>query len=265
MAQPEPHGTAQSELPSHCFVIVGGGMTGIELAAEMRTRIAHHAGEAVAARAHIVLLEQAGVIGPELGANPRPVIERALAEARVETRLGCRVAAFDERGVVLADGSRIDAAAVVVTIGLRASALTLQIPGERDALGRLLVDGFQRVPGVPAVYATGDVARAVVDEHENVALMSCQHARTMGKYAGYNAAHDLLGLPPRAYRQPDYVTCLDLGRFGAVFTRGWNREVHTAGPDAKRRKIMINTERIYPPRGSKEAIFAGMRIDAGGR
>jgi NADH:ubiquinone reductase (H+-translocating) len=45
-----------------------------------------------------------------------------------------------------------------------------------------------------------------------------------------------------------YVTCLDLGPWGAVYTQGWGRQVVSAGPAAKRIKETINRERIYPPR-----------------
>jgi NADH:ubiquinone reductase (H+-translocating) len=252
--------------PGHgSYVIVGGGMTGIELAAELRNRIAAHSDAQTAAAARVILVEMASVIGPEFGEYARPVINFALDEARVERRLSCPVAGFDATGVTLADGSRIDAATVVVTVGLRASDLTLQIPGRRDALGRLEVDDDLKVVGLDDVYATGDVARARVDDVGNVALMSCQHARTMGKYAGLNAAHDLLGIARRPYRQPNYITCLDLGNFGAVLTMGWDRQVQTTGAEAKKRKIMINTELIYPPVGSADDIFAAIRIDERGR
>jgi NADH dehydrogenase len=39
----------------------------------------------------------------------------------------------------------------------------------------------------------------------------------MGKFAGYNAGRDLLGLPLRPYRQPVYLTCLDLGRARGIY------------------------------------------------
>ncbi len=253
------------------FVIVGGGMTGIELAAEMPRRIAAHGGADAVKRARVVLVERAPEIGPEFGANPRPVIREALAGAGVELRLGRSVASVDADGATLDDGERIDAKTVVVTVGLRANGLTAQIPGERDAQGRLIVDDFQRVAGVDGVYATGDVAHAVADDGkanggaEHAALMSCQHARTMGKYAGFNAARDMLGLEPRLYRQTDYTTCLDLGDYGAVFSTGWNREVQTTGAEAKKRKTMINTQWIYPPRGTREEVFAALRIDERGR
>jgi len=254
------------DAPGHdTYVIVGGGMTGIELAAEMRGRIEQHSDAATAAAANVILIEMADVIGPEFGANPRPVIDTALGDAGVEQRLGCRVAGFDANGVLLADGSRIDAATVVVTVGLRANGLTAQIPGDRDALGRLEVDDNLKVAGLEDVYATGDVAHARVDDAGNYALMSCQHARTMGKYAGLNVVRELMGGDPRPYRQADYTTCLDLGNFGAVFTMGWDRDVQTTGAEAKKRKEMINTQWIYPPSGDRDEVFAALRIDERGR
>ncbi|MGV8796641.1 FAD-dependent oxidoreductase, partial [Pseudomonas aeruginosa] len=70
--------------------------------------------------------------------------------------LGRSVAAVDAEGVTLDDGQRIEAKTVVWTVGVRASTLTGQIPGERDAQGRLHVDRNLKVLGLDDVYATGD-------------------------------------------------------------------------------------------------------------
>jgi NADH dehydrogenase len=64
-------------------------------------------------------------------------------------------------------------------------------------------------------------------------------------------------MPLVPYRQLRYVTCLDLGRSGAVSTRGWERAVHLTGSEAKALKRQINTEVIYPPPGaSRETLLA---------
>ncbi len=86
--------------------------------------------------------------------------------------------------------------------------------------------------------------------------MSCQHAMTMGRFAGHNVAADLLGRPTLPYAQPKYATCLDLGSWGAVFTDGWNREVQFAGDRAKAVKRMINTQLIYPPPANRAEALA---------
>ncbi len=258
------HLAARREAPNATgrddVVVIGAGFTGIEIAAEFRDRITGHAGAECARRARIVLLDRAEMLGPELGAAPRPVIEAALAEMGIEVRLGVTIRAIDARGVTLEEGARIDAQTVIIAAGLRASPLAKLLPGTHDALGRLIVDESLRVPGLPEVFATGDVARAVVDEAGNNALMSCQHAMTMGRYAGYNAAHDLMRLDLEPYRQERYVTCLDLGAAGAVFTRGWDREVELTGEAAKSHKRKINGEIIYPPSGDRETILAAATL-----
>lgn len=92
--------------------------------------------------------------------------------------------------------------------------------------------------------------------------MSCQHGRPMGRYAGYNVIGDLLGRQMRALRIPWYVTVLDLGPAGAVYTEGWNRDVVAAGPVAKSTKKTINTERIYPPlTGDRKALLVAAAPD----
>jgi len=72
-------------------VIIGSGFTGIELATELRNRIAAHADKAIADSVGIILLEKSGILAEQLGGNVRPHIEAALQEAAVEVRLGVRV------------------------------------------------------------------------------------------------------------------------------------------------------------------------------
>lgn len=235
-------------------VVAGGGFTGIETAAEMPARLREILGES--ANVRVIVVERNSEIGPDLGAGPRPVITQALTELGVTLKLGSGVAAVDADGVTLESGERIDAATVVWTAGARASALTAQIPAERDNFGRLHVDSHLRVKGVDAVYATGDVAYAAVDDAGNFAMMSCQHAMNLGRSAGHNVAADLLGQTQIAYSQPKYVTCLDLGPWGAVYTEGWDRQVKLVGAEAKALKTKINTEWIYPPSANRAEALA---------
>ena len=226
-------------------VIVGGGFTGIEAAAEMPARLRAMLG--AGSNPKVVLVERAAQIGPELGAGPRPVILQALAHCGVELRLGTTVLSMDAQGVDLSDGSRIASSTLVWIAGPLASLLTQQVPGTRDTLGRLRCAPDLRVEGVAHVFAAGDVALAKTDDLGNHALMSCQHAMSLGRSAGHNAVCDLLGRSTRPYRQEKYVTCLDLGAWGALYSEGWDRQVVMQGEDAKRLKQQINSVWIYPP------------------
>jgi NADH:ubiquinone reductase (H+-translocating) len=236
------------------IVVAGGGFTGIEAATELPTRLRAILGKNASPR--VIIVERGSVIAPDMGTGPRPIIEEALRKVGVETKLGTAVASLDKSGVRLTNGERIESATVIWAAGIRANPLTKQIAAERDNFGRLLVDGCLRVPSVPGVFATGDSAKAPSDELGNYALMSCQHATRMGAFAGNNAAAELLGVPTRPYHQKAYVTCLDLGEAGAIFTRGWDRSVELVGAQAKKAKADINTVWIYPPKAERESALA---------
>ena len=235
-------------------VVAGGGFTGIEAAAEMRDRLRKVLGAEAAVR--VVVIEQAPAIGPDLGPVPRPVIEEALAECGVEIIAGTAVASIDANGVTTASGQHVESNTVVWTAGARASALTAQIPGERDRFGRIHADPYLHASETPDVFVTGDVVHAATDDQGTVAVMSCQHALSIGRVSGYNAAAELLGLPLHAYSQPKYVTCLDLGPWGALYTEGWDRQVRLVRQEAKRLKQDITTKWIYPPAADRKAAFA---------
>ncbi|WP_038952963.1 NAD(P)/FAD-dependent oxidoreductase, partial [Bradyrhizobium japonicum] len=204
----------------------------------------------------IVLVDPNPAVGATIGVHARPVIETALASLDVETRLGVRVVSVEAAGMHLSSGEFIPAQTVIWCAGMRASRLAESFAGARDRLGRLLVDPFMRVADVPGVFAAGDVASSVVDGlHPTV--MSCQFARPMGRFAGHNVVADLAGLPMLPLRIDWYVTVLDLGGWGALYTEGWDREVRTTGAAAKATKQTINCKRIYPPlTGRKDELFA---------
>ena len=246
--------TRPASLARNTVVVAGGGFTGIETATEMPARLRAILGED--ANIRVVIIDRNSVIAPDMGANARPVIESALRQLGIETRLGAGVEALDETGVTLNSGERIDSATVIWAAGIRAAPITAQIPAARDNFGRLPVDRTLRVPEVPGVFATGDAAKAACDDEGNYALMSCQHATRMGAFAGNNAAAELLGVPMAPYHQKTYVTCLDLGAAGALFTRGWTRDVELVGAVAKKTKREINTVWIYPPRPERDAALA---------
>jgi NADH dehydrogenase len=75
---------------------------------------------------------------------------------------------------------------------------------------------------------------------------SCQFAIPLGKLAGHNAVAGLVGERLLEFSPPSYVTCLDLGDAGAVFSTGWDRRVALVGERGKQRKRQILSW-IEPP------------------
>jgi NADH dehydrogenase len=221
-------------------VVVGAGFVGLEAAT------------ALAARGRVLLVDRSEVVGHQLGEGPRPAIESALDELGIDRRLGTTVTEVGDGYAVLSDGTRVEADAVVWSVGMRASELTRQVSDELDHLGRVPVD--ERLRALPEVFVAGDTAAAAFDA-DHMVMQACQHASPLGKVAGYNAAADLLGLPLRDFTPGPYVTCLDLGGAGAIFTRGWDRTVMASGADGADVKKRIN-QHIHPPVDDAEKILA---------
>src|SRR5262249_48695481 len=205
----------------------------------------------------VILADHNPIVGSDMGESARPVIEEALAALGVETRLGIEVVSINPMGITLKSGEEMPAATVVWCAGMRANPLTRGVPVEPDRVGRLPVDEFMRIKGVANVFAAGDVACALMDDR-HASVMSCQHGRPMGRFAGHNVVCDLLGLPLLPLRIDWYVTVLDLGPWGAVYTEEWDRHVVTKGEAAKKPKQVINGQRIYPPltRNRREILAA---------
>ena len=254
----ENHLKSLAELPPsrgrNTGVVAGGGFTGIETATEMPARLRAILGEH--ADMEVIIVDRGEKVGASLGAEISQSIAEASDELGVTWRLKSSVVAVDEQGVTLGDGQRIEANTVIWTTGVRASSLTAQIPGERDGLGRLHVDAHLQVIGQQDIFATGDVAYAATDDLGNHALMTCQHAIVLGRHAGNNVAAQILGVAPVAYSQPKYVTCLDLGGWGAVYTEGWDRQVKLTRQEGKALKTQINTVWIYPPAADRDVAWA---------
>ena len=233
-------------------VVVGAGFTGIEVATELPGKL-DRAG--VTGDRRIILIDPNPVVGATIGEPARPVITEALSALGVELRLDVKVDAVDANGITLSSGEFIPTRTVVWCAGMRASPLAATLPVERDSLGRLRVDSYMRAAGLTNVFAAGDVARGVLDGVHST-VMSCQFARPMGRFAGHNVMADLFGEPILPLDIDWYVTVLDLGAWGALYTVGWDRKLRSTGAAAKATKQTINHKRIYPPRTGRADLLA---------
>ncbi|EML4809225.1 FAD-dependent oxidoreductase [Acinetobacter baumannii] len=239
-------------------VVAGGGLTGLETVTEMPERLRSILGET---DVRVVLVDSSTDIGAAMGDQAATVIREALNELGVEGKAGLRVTALDATGVTLSNGEKIETETVIWTAGMRANPLTSQIAGEKDNLGRLIGDVYLHAPEAKNIFVTGDTVKVPTDDLGNFNVMSCQHAMSLGRVAGYNAAAELVDLPLHPYSQPKYVTCVDLGPWGALYTEGWDRQVQFVREEAKKIKQEINTVWIYPPVADREAVFATANPD----
>lgn len=241
-------------LARNTVVIAGGGLTGLETATEMPIRLRAALGYHI--EHSVIIVDPASAVGLSMGDQALPFIQEALSEAGIETRPGVRVIAVGADNVTLSSGERIETNTLVWSAGMRASPIATQVPGDHDPLGRVIGDEFLRAPAADGIFVTGDTVRVATDNLGNFAPMSCQHAMSLGRVAGHNAAAELVGLDLYPYSQPKYVTCLDLGEWGALYTEGWDRQVRFTRDEGKKIKQEINRIWIYPPAANRDAVFS---------
>ena len=165
-------------------VVVGAGLTGIEAACELPGRLAGVLSGRDGCTPRVLLVDRNPFVGSDMGDSARPLIEAALSDIGVEVLTGVgESTAVDADGVTLSNGQRVAASTVVWCAGMRANALTSLFGIELDRFGRLPVDDYLQVVGVPGVFAAGDVAAAKMDD-QHLSVMSCQPRTADGTVRG---------------------------------------------------------------------------------
>jgi NADH dehydrogenase len=164
-------------------IIVGGGATGVQLAAEASQRHRHLT---------VTIVEAAERLLPTFPVALGRRAQRLLERHGVDVRLGTSVRAVEEDAARFADGTELEGLVIWAT-GFEADGTSI-LPGVPTRDGRLLVDRDLRVPGTIAVFAAGDIA-AHNDLFGCPLPMSAQIADRAGAVAGRNAARVARGLP----------------------------------------------------------------------
>ena len=140
------------------MAIVGGGATGVEVAAEVAALFAY-----LGKRSHrrpseeprVVLLEATHRLMDWLDPYFDSVARKTLSGLGVEVRLNTPVETASAEGV-LAGEYWLKAATRVWTAGVEASPLARDLPGQHDAAGRSHVGEHLTLPDHPEVYVLGD-------------------------------------------------------------------------------------------------------------
>jgi NADH:ubiquinone reductase (H+-translocating) len=207
------------------FVLVGGGATGVELAASMAQMAAitlrGNFRRIDPANTSIVLIEGGSRVLPTFADSLSRKAARRLEKLGVKVLTGTKVEKVDEQGVV-AGGTRIPSATVMWTAGVSASPVARTLGVQTDRAGRLPVDSFLMVPGVNGVFVVGDLA--VLSQGGRPLPGVAQVAIQQGRYVGRVIAGELKGrVPRRSFRYFDKGNMAVVGKNFAVLERGWIR------------------------------------------
>jgi NADH dehydrogenase len=202
------------------FVVVGGGFAGVEALAELQG-LADDALRfyPVLKKAELrwVLVEAAGRILPELDDRLGQWTVRALRRRHVDVRLYTRLASAGQGTVRLDDGTELAAGTLVWAAGSRPSPLGAAAGLPADKTGRILVGADLAVPGMPGVFAAGDIA-AVPDLSRpgEFCAPNAQHAVRQSKVLARNIAAFMRGGRLKPYRHAYAGSVAGLGHHQGV-------------------------------------------------
>jgi len=196
------------------FVVVGGGYTGTELAAQgvlYTSELARRHPRLGGQRPRWILLDVADRILPELDVRMSQVADRVLRERGVDVRPGVTVKEVRPDSAVLSDGQTVPTRSVLWCVGTRPDPLVANL-GLETIKGRVLVDEYLTVPGRPELYACGDAA-AVPDPSQpgQFTPMTAQHAVRHGKVVARNIAASFGMDSRRPYQYRTIGFAVDLG------------------------------------------------------
>ncbi len=145
------------------IVIIGGGATGVELAAELREASGAYAAYGfnrlqVQRDVRITLLEGAPRILAPLPERVSASAARLLDERAIRVVANCRVTSIEPHRVTDKDGNVYPSDICVWAAGIRAPEFLASLGLPTTKSGAIEVDDRLRVKGVPDVYALGDCA-----------------------------------------------------------------------------------------------------------
>jgi NADH:ubiquinone reductase (H+-translocating) len=203
------------------IVIVGGGSTGTELAAEIATTDWRPIADPGARPPEVVLVS--GSL-PFLSGFPSGVIERArraLARAGVTIVAGWNVTRVDPGRVALEDGTVLACAVAVWCAGLEAPPPVRALPVPHGRAGRVAVEPTLDVPGHPGVFVIGDAAQVADPRTGGPVPSTAQAALAEARTAARNLVAWWNGRPLAAfeYHERGVVVALGLGQAAGAVNR----------------------------------------------
>ncbi|WP_327097309.1 FAD-dependent oxidoreductase [Nocardia vinacea] len=184
--------------------VCGGGLTGIEAAAEIAESYPN-------LRVTLISSTEPGAM---MGDKARAYLNSALDRLGVARKVGQAVTKVLPDAVELADGELVSADLTLWTTGVRVSPLAAQSGIETDARGLIVVDPTLRSVSHPNIHAIGDAA--AVRQAWGQIHGTCQSGLPTAAYAADSIARQLKSKTVKPFRFGYFHQPVSLGRKDAI-------------------------------------------------
>lgn len=202
------------------YVIVGGGATGIELAgalAEMRDYLfPQDYPDLNIEEMQIILLDA----GPRLLSNfsekSSEKVKESLEKMGIEIRLNAQVKDYNCNSLTFVDGSQLLSANVYWVAGVKGNSLEGFREDTYGPGNRLLVNTYNQVKGYENIFALGDTALMITEEHPKGHPQVVQPAIQQAKHLAKNIERLQDGKELKPFKYRDKGSMATIGRNNAI-------------------------------------------------
>ena len=201
------------------FVIIGGGATGVEVAAELhnllRELLVPDFPNIPPDRPQIVLIDANKEVLKELDPALRRVAQMRLHDLRIKVINNAKAKEVKSDRVILTDGREIASENVIWTAGARASKKLDDLPFPHHERKGLTLDRYMRVEGYDNVWGSGDCA-ATIEEDGTPVPPNAQAAVQEGETVARNILAAIDGEELEPFRYQSLGQLVELGSEFAV-------------------------------------------------
>jgi len=165
--------------------IVGGGPTGVELAGAfadlVHRSLKSNFRRIDTSKLRIILIEGSGNILETYDLNQSVYARKHIEEIGVEVRTNTKVTNIRAGVLEFADGTSLEAAAIIWAAGVAANPLTKALGVPTDRGGRITPNPDLSVPGFPEIFVAGDLV-AMKDNEGKIVPGVAPAASQMGRH-----------------------------------------------------------------------------------
>jgi len=217
-------------------VIVGGGATGVELAADLHNvagRLQDYGFDSFSQdRLKVSVIEAGPALLPRLPDRIGESVEKALESIGVKVLTSTKIDSAESDALITSEGDRIAADVSVWAAGVRAPGFLADSGLPVDNLGRVKVNPDLTVEGFTNIYGAGDCVCSPTDDGGTVPPRA-QSAHQMASIVAHNIVARHRNKSTKEFVYKDFGSLISLSRFstvgnlmgnlmrGTVFVEGW--------------------------------------------
>jgi len=207
------------------FVVVGGGPSGIELAAAIQDFVRKalvREFPSLMSQTRVLLVEAQDALLSGMKAKMSGLAISRLRSRGIEVLLKTRITKVLAGGIQTADGQTIPTRTVIWVAGVKPVAVVESLPFEKAKGGRIVVNQYLEVQESPGVYVLGDCAYSL-QEHGSVPYPPTQQvAQRQGPACARNIVRAMRGEEQLPFRYKFKGQVIYMGR-NLVVAQVWDR------------------------------------------